>query len=321
MSSPASSSAAAFKISVVSMCGCKTGCKSMSTVEEEESFRVVPSSKQVSSPGSEVSKPSEEDDDVDSTSEDKEVNGTKKKVSEKDNNTIGRSEEVKGDPPINTKSDAAPLENTTCQVIVNLGIQNLSMHEEKVDMEDVEEVAETNEEVGQVEGTDEGLLRLKNMGLQGGNSDMAARDTFSSSGIANSVRGSGTVRVSMEEGVGKIEIPITNLAPLIVIGLNRILLLPRARLSNLVENRDNWVANSVSWVADSVNETSASPGILRESNEEGAANDEGNIAVQNLSTHNEDEPILAPLKAAINGVQGKKKRKSIYDILGFSKVN
>ncbi|KAI8547987.1 hypothetical protein RHMOL_Rhmol07G0237200 [Rhododendron molle] len=37
--------------------------------------------------------------------------------------------------------------------------------------------------------------------------------------------------------------------------------------------------------------------------------------------HIEEEPILAPVKAAINGVKGKKKRKTIDDILGFTKVN
>ncbi|XP_058203039.1 uncharacterized protein LOC131317507 [Rhododendron vialii] len=71
------------------------GKRFMVSVEEEESFRIVSSSKQVSSPGSEVSKPTEEDDDVDSTSDDKVANGTKNNVSEKDNSAIERNKGIK----------------------------------------------------------------------------------------------------------------------------------------------------------------------------------------------------------------------------------
>ncbi|KAI8553504.1 hypothetical protein RHMOL_Rhmol05G0021000 [Rhododendron molle] len=203
-------------------------------------------------------------------------------------------------------------------------IQNLSVNKEKVDME---EKVETNEEaektVGTDErskavGTDERSLRLINVGMHGGNYELAARDTLSSSsGIETSVRGNGMVRVSLREGVGAL--PISNLAPLTVIGLNRILLSPRVSLSKLVENRDNWAANSVSWVANSINENSASPSILSERNDEGENG--ADRLLQNLVTHTHDEPFSAPLKAAINGVKGKNNRKSIYDILGFSKVN
>ncbi|KAG5562078.1 hypothetical protein RHGRI_004952 [Rhododendron griersonianum] len=92
------------------------GKRYMVSVEEEEFFRIVSSSKQGSSPGSEVSKPREEDDDVDSSSDDKEANGTKRNVSEKDNSAIERNEGVKGDLLINTKAHAVSLENTACHV-------------------------------------------------------------------------------------------------------------------------------------------------------------------------------------------------------------
>ncbi|KAG5557099.1 hypothetical protein RHGRI_007383 [Rhododendron griersonianum] len=86
----------------------------MVSVEEESSFRIVPSTKQVSSPGLQVSKPNEEDDEVDSSSADKEDNGTKKNVSEKDNSAVERNIGVKGDLPINSMAYAATSENTTC---------------------------------------------------------------------------------------------------------------------------------------------------------------------------------------------------------------
>ncbi|KAI8567696.1 hypothetical protein RHMOL_Rhmol02G0141800 [Rhododendron molle] len=110
-----------------------------------------------------------------------------------------------------------------------------------------------------------------------------------------------------------------NLAPLTIIGLNRILLLPRTSLSNLVENYDSGAANSISWLANSVNENPTPSSILSERKDEGK-NGDGHLD-QNVVNLTDDEPILAPLKAAINGVKGKKKRKSIYDILGFTKVN
>lgn len=71
-----------------------------------------------------------------------------------------------------------------------------------------------------------------------------------------------------------------------------------------MDNHDNFD----SWVANSVNEISTSTANPREINEE----EEPLI---------EDEPCHAPIKAAINGVKGKRKRKTIYDIFGYAKVN
>ncbi|KAG5550142.1 hypothetical protein RHGRI_015184 [Rhododendron griersonianum] len=192
--------------------------------------------------------------------------------------------------------------------------QNSNGYEENI----VEEMVETNEEAEKAVGSDGGSLQLVKVGMHGGNYGLATRDSFSSSsGIGLSVRGSGKVKDTLGEGAGNNSLPITiNLAPLTVIGLNRMLLSPRISLSNLVENQ---AAKSVSWVANSVNENLALPGILSERNDEDA-NGDGRLD-QNEVNHTEDDPILAPLKAAINGVKGKKKRKSIYDILGFTKVN
>lgn len=92
--------------------------------------------------------------------------------------------------------------------------------------------------------------------------------------------------------------------PLTIIRLTKSLQVPRACLSNLVDNHDSFD----SWVANSVNEISASTANPREINEK----EEPLI---------EDEPCHAPIKAAINGVKGKKKRKTIYDILRYAKVN
>ncbi|KAG5565558.1 hypothetical protein RHGRI_001461 [Rhododendron griersonianum] len=159
---------------------------------------------------------------------------------------------------------------------------------------------------------------LRNLGYS--NIQMVTSDILSSSsGIETSVRGSGKVRGSMGEGAEINALHSINLAPLTIIGLNQILLLPRTSLSNLVENYDSGVANSISWVANSVNENPAPTSIFSERKDEGK-NADGRLD-QNVVNLTDDEPILAPLKAAINGVKGKKKRKSIYDILGFTKVN
>ncbi|KAG5539457.1 hypothetical protein RHGRI_019859 [Rhododendron griersonianum] len=222
-------------------------------------------------------------------------------------------------------------------------VQNSNGSDENIMMERVE----TNEEVEKAVGLYGGSLQLvKAVGTDGEAErsgckiDLAARDFFSSSlGIGISVRGSGKVWDSLGEGAGYKSLPITNLAPLTVIGLNRMLLSPRVSLSNLVENQNSWAAKSVSWVANSVNENPTPsgilsarkdddaigdghptpPGILSERNDDDAIRD--GRPDQNEANHSEDDPCLAPLKATINGVKGKKKRKSIHDILGFTKVN
>ncbi|KAI8526398.1 hypothetical protein RHMOL_Rhmol13G0304200 [Rhododendron molle] len=175
-----------------------------------------------------------------------------------------------------------------------------------------------------------GYSDIQAVGAVGGcKTDLAARDSFSSSlGIGASVRGSGKVWGFLGEGVGSKSLPITNLAPLTVIGLNRLLLSPRASLSNLVENQNSLAAKSVSWVANSVNENPTPPGILSEREDDDANGDGRNHAEDGDgrldhydANHAEEDHALTPLKAAINGVKGKKKRKTIHDILGFTKVD
>ncbi|KAI8524291.1 hypothetical protein RHMOL_Rhmol13G0139000 [Rhododendron molle] len=57
--------------------------------------------------------------------------------------------------------------------------------------------------------------------------------------------------------------------------------------------------------------------ILRGENEE-----DENIPEQHIEAYGtENDPVSAPIKATINGVKGKNKRKTIDDILGFTQVN
>ncbi|KAG5558711.1 hypothetical protein RHGRI_008616 [Rhododendron griersonianum] len=101
-----------------------------------------------------------------------------------------------------------------------------------------------------------------------------------------------------------------NSGPLTFIRLNTCIHIPRASLSNLVDNQD-------SWVEDSVKENPVVAEILRGENDE-----DENIPEQHIEAYRtENDPLSAPIKAAINGVKGKKKRKTIDDILGFIRVN
>ncbi|KAG5555636.1 hypothetical protein RHGRI_006327 [Rhododendron griersonianum] len=86
----------------------------------------------------------------------------------------------------------------------------------------------------------------------------------SSSGIESSTRGSGKVRGNVGNRVANITLQNIDFTPLTIIGLNRSLQVPRACLSNLVDNHDSFD----SWVANSVNEISASTANPREINEE-----------------------------------------------------
>ncbi|KAI8567311.1 hypothetical protein RHMOL_Rhmol02G0111300 [Rhododendron molle] len=85
---------------------------------------------------------------------------------------------------------------------------------------------------------------------------------------------------------------------------------PRSSPSNLVDNQD-------SWVEDSVKENPVIVENLRGENDE-----DDNIPEHHIEAYRtENGPLPAPIKAVINGVKGKKKRKTIDDILGFTRVN
>ncbi|KAI8528552.1 hypothetical protein RHMOL_Rhmol12G0157200 [Rhododendron molle] len=80
-------------------------------------------------------------------------------------------------------------------------------------------------------------------------------------------------------------------------------------MSNLVDNQD-------SWVEDSVKDTVITENLRGENNEDDI------IPGHHIEAYRtENEPLSAPIKAAINGVKGKKKRKTIDDILGFTRVS
>ncbi|XP_058220218.1 uncharacterized protein LOC131330605 isoform X2 [Rhododendron vialii] len=127
--------------------------------------------------------------------------------------------------------------------------------------------------------------------LQNVTNEAAAGDMLSSSsGVEKSAMGSGKVRGSVGERNVNIVFQNISLAPLTIIELHRNMQFPRAKLSNLVDDQ-------VSWVANSVSEKLTSTEISREEYDED----------EPLLDHNEDnpieeEPILAPIKAAINGV-------------------
>ncbi|KAG5534448.1 hypothetical protein RHGRI_022547 [Rhododendron griersonianum] len=190
-------------------------------------------------------------------------------------------------------------------------VQNLNVNNENAEQENkvaiVEEVVVTNDKVERVEGIDARVLQHVKVGMQGCNDEAAARDMqmqTSSSGIESSARGSGMVRGNVGNRGANITLQNIDFTPLTIIRLNKSLQVPRACLSNLVDNHDSFD----SWVANSVNEISASTANPREINEK----EEPLI---------EDEPCHAPIKVAINSVKGKRKRKTIYDILGYARVN
>ncbi|KAG5550226.1 hypothetical protein RHGRI_015254 [Rhododendron griersonianum] len=90
----------------------------MINVEEEESFRIVSSSKQFSSPGPEGSKPRVEDDDVGRSSGDKDTNRAGENKSGEGNNATKRNKDadVDTDKEINTSPHAIPLGNAQSHV-------------------------------------------------------------------------------------------------------------------------------------------------------------------------------------------------------------
>ncbi|KAI8524293.1 hypothetical protein RHMOL_Rhmol13G0139200 [Rhododendron molle] len=142
------------------------------------------------------------------------------------------------------------------------------------EMEIVEEVAKTNVEAEKAIGTEEGALQLIIVNMQGCND----KATNLSSRVETSAWGSGRI--------------------------------PRASLSNVVDNHDI-------GVEDSVKEKPVNAEIFRGENDENE-----NIPKQNIEAYGtENDLVSAPIKATINGVKGKNKRKTIDDILGFTQVN
>ncbi|XP_058201387.1 uncharacterized protein LOC131316125 [Rhododendron vialii] len=174
------------------------------------------------------------------------------------------------------------------------------------EMEIVEEMAETNMEAEKAIGTEESALQLINVNMQGC-IDKAAN---SSSRVETSAWGSGRVMDSMREMAANNTTLNINLDPLTFVRLNKCIQIPRASLSNLADNQD-------SWVKDSVKENPVFAEVLRGEND-----DDENIPEQHIEAcRTENDPFSAPIKAAINGVKGKKKRKTIDDILGFTRGN
>ncbi|KAG5520652.1 hypothetical protein RHGRI_033285 [Rhododendron griersonianum] len=183
---------------------------------------------------------------------------------------------------------------------------NVDKAELENEMEIVEEVAETNVEAEKAIGTERGALQLINVNMQGCN-DKAAN---SSSRVESSAWESGRVMDSMREMAANNTTLNINFDPLPFVRLNSCIQIPRANLSNLVVNQD-------SWVEDSVKENPVSAEILRGENDE-----DDNIPEHHIEAfRTENDPLSAPIKAAINGVKGKKKRKTIDDILGFTRAN
>ncbi|KAI8565684.1 hypothetical protein RHMOL_Rhmol03G0279900 [Rhododendron molle] len=169
------------------------------------------------------------------------------------------------------------------------------------EMDIVEEVAETNVEAEKAIGTEERALQLINVNTQGCH-DKAAH--------SSSAWGSGKVMDSMREMTVNNTTLNTNLDPLSFVRLNTCIQIPRASLSNLVDNQD-------SWMGDSVKENTVIAENLR-----GENNEDDIIPGHHIEAYRtENEPLSAPIKAAINGVKGKKKRKTIDDILGFTRVS
>ncbi|KAI8543397.1 hypothetical protein RHMOL_Rhmol08G0214300 [Rhododendron molle] len=101
-----------------------------------------------------------------------------------------------------------------------------------------------------------------------------------------------------------------NLDPLIFVRLNTCIQIPRASLSNLVDNQESWVEDLVK----------KNPVIAE--NLSGENDEDENVPEHHIDAlRTQNETFSAPIKAAINGVRGKKKRKTIDDILGLTKVN
>ncbi|KAG5562906.1 hypothetical protein RHGRI_005595 [Rhododendron griersonianum] len=132
----------------------------------------------------------------------------------------------------------------------------------------------------------------------------------STSGVKASAWGSGKVMDSMREMAANNTALDINLDPLTFVRLNTCIQIPRASLSNLVDNQD-------SWVEDSVKKNPVIAENLRGKNVE-----DENIPEYHIEAfRTENESFSAPIKVAINGVKGKKKRKTIDDILGLTRVN
>ncbi|KAI8522486.1 hypothetical protein RHMOL_Rhmol13G0001100 [Rhododendron molle] len=142
--------------------------------------------------------------------------------------------------------------------------------------------------------------------MQGCN-DKAAN---SSSRVETLAWGSGRVMDSMREMAATNTTLNINLDLLTFVRLNMYIQIPRASLSNLVDNQN-------SWVKDLVKKNLVIAEILRGENDE-----DENIPEQHIEAYRtESGSLSAPIKVAINGVKGKKKRKTIDDILGFTRIN
>ncbi|KAI8568957.1 hypothetical protein RHMOL_Rhmol02G0241200 [Rhododendron molle] len=103
------------------------------------------------------------------------------------------------------------------------------------EMDIVEEVAETNVEAEKAIGTEDRALQLINVNTQG---------CYDKAAHSSSAWGSGKVMDSMREMAVNNTTLNTNLDPLSFVRLNTCIQIPRASLSNLVDNQDSWVEDS-----------------------------------------------------------------------------